>query len=175
MSGEPIYYKSCRVKDEYYDRINRALHWQDMLLSSVIPSCLIFIGNGLMIYHLAKAQIQRRKTMHVDNQNQSGSSSITLMLVTVSVRPHHTRRSCEGTFHLRSCSHALLRQQHDQFLALLSEWKEIQGRKQNLTLVESQLLPPWVKHKVQQNFERELDIDNDVTNIPRKIKKLYLI
>ena len=85
FTGEPIYYKSCRVKDEYYDRINRALHWHDMLLSSVIPSCLIFIGNGLIIYHLTKAQIQRRKTIHVDNQNQTGSSSITLILVTVSV------------------------------------------------------------------------------------------
>ena len=85
FTGEPIYYKSCRIKDGHYDRINKVLHWQDLLLSSAIPSGLIFIGNALIIYRLTKAQIKRRKTMNLDNQKQKGTSSITVMLVVVSV------------------------------------------------------------------------------------------
>ena len=76
-------YTACQIEEKHYDLVMNILYWQDMLLSSAVPSGLIFIGNALIIYRLTTARIRRRQTMNVDNK-QAGGGSITFMLIVIS-------------------------------------------------------------------------------------------
>ena len=80
-----VNYSQCKVEEKHYDLVMDILYWQDMLLSSAVPSGLIFIGNALIIYRLTIAQIKRRKNMNVDSSKQVGVGSITLMLIVISL------------------------------------------------------------------------------------------
>ena len=87
--------KECAVRPNISAALETVLPkfrmWSDLILSSLLPAALIFCGNALVMYKLAKIA-SRKKRMQNRNRNESDvkrrnakrqSSKITVMLITV--------------------------------------------------------------------------------------------
>ena len=91
IDNQTIQHWSCDLRPDMHELLSPFRVWGDLILSSLLPSVIIFCGNIIVLVQLSKLAKKRRemqsgnrkKNGRTNKGGQHGGGAITVMLVTV--------------------------------------------------------------------------------------------